>query len=90
MFHHLPSVGPKQLCALAHLGCTCEAGTFLSPLKPSTMSWTLGLPHKYNFMIWIEMILTIKDFGFSKLEEILALCAFYLFGVVFKIVTVVE
>ena len=36
------------------------------------------------------MILTIKDFGFSKLEEILALCAFYLFGVVFKIVTVVE
>ena len=27
VFHHLPSVGPKQLCALAHLGCTCEAGT---------------------------------------------------------------
>ena len=26
-FHHLPSVGPKQLCALAHLGCTREAGT---------------------------------------------------------------
>ena len=25
--HHLPSVGPKQLCALAHLGCTREAGT---------------------------------------------------------------
>ena len=22
MFHHLPSVGPKQLCALAHLGST--------------------------------------------------------------------
>ena len=22
VFHHLPSVGPKQLCALAHLGCT--------------------------------------------------------------------
>ena len=28
VFHHLPSVGPKQLCALAHLGCTREAGTF--------------------------------------------------------------
>ena len=22
VFHHLPSVGPKQLCALVHLGCT--------------------------------------------------------------------
>ena len=28
VFHHLPSVGPKQLCALAYLGCTCEAGTY--------------------------------------------------------------
>ena len=27
-FHHLPSVGPKQLCALAHLGCTRKAGIF--------------------------------------------------------------
>ena len=26
-FHHLPIVGPKQLCALAHLGCTRAAGT---------------------------------------------------------------
>ena len=26
-FHHLPRVGPKQLCALAHLGCTRAAGT---------------------------------------------------------------
>ena len=26
-FHHLPRVGPKQLCALAHLGCTREVGT---------------------------------------------------------------
>ena len=26
-FHHLPRVGPKQLCALAHLGYTREAGT---------------------------------------------------------------
>ena len=25
--HHLPRVGPKQLCALAHLGCTRAAGT---------------------------------------------------------------
>ena len=27
VFHHLPSVGLKQLCAFAHLGCTWEAGT---------------------------------------------------------------
>ena len=27
VFHHFPSVGPKQLCALAHLGLTHEAGT---------------------------------------------------------------
>ena len=27
VFHQFPSVGPKQMCALAHLGCTCEAGT---------------------------------------------------------------
>ena len=27
MFHHLPSFGPKQLCALAHLECNREAGT---------------------------------------------------------------
>ena len=25
--HHLPRVGPKQLCALAHLGGTRAAGT---------------------------------------------------------------
>ena len=27
VFHHLPSVGPKQLCGLAHLRCTNDAGT---------------------------------------------------------------
>ena len=27
VFHHLPSAGPKQLCALAHLGCIRKAGT---------------------------------------------------------------
>ena len=30
VFHPVPSVGPKQLCALAHLGNTCAAGTSLS------------------------------------------------------------
>ena len=27
VFHYLPSVDPKQLCALAHLGCTNKADT---------------------------------------------------------------
>ena len=27
VFHYLTRVGPKQLCALAHLGCTRAAGT---------------------------------------------------------------
>ena len=26
-FHHLPRIGPKQLCALANLGCAREAST---------------------------------------------------------------
>ena len=26
VFHHFPSAGPKQLCALAPLGCCHEAG----------------------------------------------------------------
>ena len=25
VFHHLPSVGPKQFCELVHLGYTCKA-----------------------------------------------------------------
>ena len=28
LFHHLPRVGPKQLCAWAHLESTREAVTF--------------------------------------------------------------
>ena len=34
VFHHLPSVSPKQLCALAHLGFTREAGTSWFNTKP--------------------------------------------------------
>ena len=34
-FHHLPRVGPKQLCALAHLGCTRAAGTSYSYIYTS-------------------------------------------------------
>ena len=34
MFHHLPSVTPKQLCALAHLGYTLEGGISYDLLSP--------------------------------------------------------
>ena len=27
VFYHLLNVGPKQLCVLAHIGCTRAAGT---------------------------------------------------------------
>ena len=33
VFYHLPSVVPEQLCVLAHLGCTCKAGTSQSMKK---------------------------------------------------------
>ena len=47
VLHHLPSsVGPKQLCALAHLGCTLKANysdsTYLSA-QISGHSFKLGL-----------------------------------------------
>ena len=35
MFHHFPRVNPKQLSALAHLGCTCEAGTVVCDWESS-------------------------------------------------------
>ena len=28
VFHHLPSVGPKQLCALTHLRCTHKVDAY--------------------------------------------------------------
>ena len=28
VFHYLPRVGQRQLCALAHLGCTREVGSY--------------------------------------------------------------
>ena len=33
VFHHPPIDGPKQLCALAQLGCIREVGTFWLILK---------------------------------------------------------
>ena len=35
VFYHLHSVGPKPICALAHLGCTRKAGTSLYMTKNS-------------------------------------------------------
>ena len=41
MFHHLPFVSPKKLCALVHLGCTCVAGTSYLYLKSTGHTVTL-------------------------------------------------
>ena len=44
--HHLISVGPKQLCALAHLGYTREAGKKKSVKKEKILNpWTYHLDH---------------------------------------------
>ena len=38
MCHQLPSIGPKQLCVLAHPRCTCEAGTSCLPNETKNQS----------------------------------------------------
>ena len=42
MLHYLPGVGPKQLCALAHLGCTRKAGTSYSDTKKTQIIYCNG------------------------------------------------
>ena len=37
VFHHLPIANPKQFCALANLGCTCKARTYLLFFHKSTL-----------------------------------------------------
>ena len=49
MFHHLPNVGSKQLCALAHLGFNCEVGTS-SNFKPALTVLTLRFKDKACMM----------------------------------------
>ena len=50
-FHHLPRVGPKQLCASAHLGCTRVAGT--SQLASNAFSPSIFHPKWSNFC-WLK------------------------------------
>ena len=65
-FHHFPRVGPKQLCALAHLGSTRAAGTSQSIYYSETVHTqgrnkvpkTGGLSSTYLF--WV----VLKNRGF--------------------------
>ena len=51
LFDYLPSVGPKQLCALAHLGCTCKAVTsqFLKNSTTKVILMHILIYHMVNF-----------------------------------------
>ena len=55
--HHLPSVGPKQLCALAHLGCTYESGYFLVSYKTIVYLIQMMIPSK-NFQSKLTLMRT--------------------------------
>ena len=48
-FHHLPRVSPKQLCALAHLGCTYKVGTSYYIYKNACRSRSIWKRVKLEF-----------------------------------------
>ena len=54
LFHvsHLPSLGPKQLCALAYLGCNRKAGTSLSTSVPNVQNKLLKSEFFNQFQKW--------------------------------------
>ena len=43
VFHYLSSLGLEQLCALANLGCTHEAGTSLFTYRDKNMTFFRGV-----------------------------------------------
>ena len=53
VFHHLHSVGPKQFCVLAHLGCTREVSTSLYILisKFYTQSIGAAVDSYYEYLV---------------------------------------
>ena len=59
VFHHLPSVGPKQLCVLAHLEYTREVGS--SYLQ-------LNISH-YSNEIEITMVFGRFSFGYLSMTD---------------------
>ena len=70
VFHHLPSVGPKQLCALAHLGRNREAaqcvtkfyGQFSEIIWQSKMKVPLYL-QTFFFLhdVWLKLMQQIAN-----------------------------
>ena len=70
-FHLLSRVSPKQLCALAHLGCTCKAGTSQLIFK----SYFIIIINKINNFWLISLHVRIKftHFNYSDFP-----CQFFL------------
>ena len=68
MFHHLPSVGSKQLCALAHLECNRKAGTsILSLFQKTSIDQLQYLNDKEKVILYI--LLYSAFYSFFLLEE---------------------
>ena len=94
MFHLLPSVGPKQLCALAHLGCTrkvsfnfsighaeyiARTDLAISHLEP----WRGEIPVKFfasriRFQIRIDDLRALVNSGQAQIDNILGMYKFFL------------
>lgn len=66
MFYHLPRVGSKQLCALAHLGYTREVGTSQQYIKEPLMKTFLSL---FNFLKKFDLHNLILSYAFINFEK---------------------
>ena len=73
VFHHLPSDGPEQLCALAHLGCTCKVDNGLNCTKVAalTMKSMLNL---YFEKIPVKKTFLYLSFKFSLMKSLDLIC----------------
>ena len=52
--HHLPRVGPKQLCASAHLGCTRAAGASSTVYQNVVIFYT-GDVFEYGTHVYVDL-----------------------------------
>lgn len=64
VFHHLPSVGHKQLCALASLGCNCtDRGYFL------VFTSIMGTFFRKAFWLHMHLVANCWDYMFKYYPE---------------------
>ena len=75
--HHLPSVGTKQLCAQANLGCTCVAGIFLYLTKITLHSLISDFPIRIELLekyIQVVTFVYLAHLSAREFQDIIALC----------------